>query len=68
MGKTTINENLCKGCGLCIENCPKQIIAFDKERLNIKGFHPAHVIDQEKCIACAICAKMCPDCAIRVEK
>ena len=36
--------------------------------LNAKGYHPAVITDQEKCIACAMCATMCPDCEIKVEK
>jgi Dissimilatory sulfite reductase (desulfoviridin), alpha and beta subunits len=68
MNKVTFLENTCKGCGLCIEACPKKIIEIDKEKINAKGYHPAHCIDLSLCIACAMCATMCPDVAIRVEK
>jgi 2-oxoglutarate ferredoxin oxidoreductase subunit delta len=68
MPKVTIDENLCKGCELCVEACPKNIIALDASRLNAKGYHPAGVTKQEDCIGCAFCATMCPDCAITVEK
>jgi len=68
MAKVTISEITCKGCGLCVSVCPKKIIELDKSRLNPKGYHPAQVIDLEKCIACAMCAMMCPDSAIKVEK
>jgi 2-oxoglutarate ferredoxin oxidoreductase subunit delta len=37
-------------------------------QLNSKGYHPARITDQERCIACAMCATMCPDCVIKVEK
>jgi len=67
-GKATIDENACKGCGLCAEACPKKIIALSKSQLNQNGYHPAEVIDPELCIGCAFCATMCPDCAILVEK
>lgn len=67
MPKVTVNENLCKGCGLCTTACPKKIIVLSG-KLNNKGYHPAHVFDIEKCIACAMCAMMCPDVAITVEK
>ncbi|MCR5340231.1 MAG: 4Fe-4S binding protein, partial [Saccharofermentans sp.] len=40
-GKVTFNENLCKGCGLCVAACPKKILELDKTRLNAKGYHPA---------------------------
>ncbi len=68
MGKITINTDYCKGCGLCVDACPKKIICLDKSRLNDKGYHPAAVIDMEQCIGCASCARMCPDCAITVER
>lgn len=68
MAKTTIDSNVCKSCELCVAACPKHIIALDKEFINEKGYHPARVIDMEKCIGCAACAIMCPDCAIKVER
>jgi len=68
MNKVTFNIDWCKGCGLCVEACPKKIIELDTNLLNKKGFHPAQITDQEKCIACAMCAVMCPDTIIKVEK
>lgn len=68
MNKVTFNEDLCKGCGLCVNVCPKKIIALDHDKLNKKGYHPAGVTDMSKCIACAMCATMCPDVVIKVEK
>ena len=68
MNKVTFNEDLCKGCGLCVSVCPRKIISLDHEKLNKKGYHPAGVIDMSKCIACAMCATMCPDVVIKVEK
>ncbi|MBE6598800.1 MAG: 4Fe-4S dicluster domain-containing protein [Ruminococcaceae bacterium] len=68
MNKITFNTERCKGCGLCIEACPKKILEIAKDVLNAKGYHPARMTDQEKCIACAMCAMMCPDCVIKVEK
>lgn len=65
--KVTIDENVCKGCELCVSVCPKKIILIDLQRLNKKGYNPARVSDMEKCTACATCAVMCPDSAIRVE-
>ena len=43
MVKVTINENLCKGCGLCVRACPKGIIELSKAKINAKGYHPAEV-------------------------
>jgi 2-oxoglutarate ferredoxin oxidoreductase subunit delta len=66
--KVTFNEDICKGCGLCVSVCPVKIISLDKDRLNVKGYTPAVVKDMDKCIACTNCATMCPDCVITVEK
>jgi 2-oxoglutarate ferredoxin oxidoreductase subunit delta len=66
--KTTIDEALCKGCGLCVSVCPKKVILLDEQKLNAKGYTPACVIDMEQCTACAMCAVMCPDSAIKVER
>ncbi len=68
MAKMTVNENICKGCGVCVLACPKKIISLAKERINVKGYHPAQVLEMEKCIGCAMCATMCPDVAIKVER
>ena len=68
MAKVTFNEDICKGCGLCVEVCTKKILKIDEKRLNSKGYNPAVMTDQAACIACAFCAKMCPDCVITVEK
>ncbi len=68
MAKVTFNEDLCKGCGLCVGACTKGLIVLSHEIINAKGYHPAQITDQEKCIACAFCATMCPDCVITVEK
>ena len=68
MVKVTINELICKGCGLCARACPKGVLALAKTKLNAKGYHPAEVIAPEACIGCASCARTCPDVAIRIEK
>ena len=68
MAKVTIKTDLCKGCGLCVEACPKKIIEFDKDAVNIKGYRPVRITNQDACIACAFCAAMCPDCVLKVEK
>ena len=68
MVKVTINELVCKGCGLCVRACPKGVLALSKTKLNAKGYHPAEVQNAADCIGCASCARTCPDVAIRIEK
>lgn len=64
----TFNTELCKGCGLCINFCPKSILAFDKETFNASGVHPVIMTKQEDCVGCQSCAIMCPDAIITIEK
>lgn len=68
MAKVIINPNLCKSCELCINACPKRVLALDKTTINSKGYHPAIAVKPEDCIGCCACAIMCPDCAIIVER
>ena len=68
MAKLTFDTNRCKGCGLCVEACPKGRLAIARDKINQKGHHPAEITDQEKCAGCAFCAMMCPDCVIKVER
>ncbi len=67
-GKVTFQEDLCKGCGLCVNVCPQKIITLDGKKINAKGYHPATVVEMDKCIGCASCALMCPDVVITVER
>lgn len=70
MAKVSFRNDRCKGCGLCVDVCPKKIVMIDKSVLNQKGYHVATVKEEDmvNCIGCAFCATMCPDCVIKVEK
>lgn len=68
MAKVTINKDICKGCGLCVTVCPKQIIILSKSSINDKGYNPAEITDMDECIGCANCAKICPDYVFTVER
>lgn len=63
-----IDQVRCKGCGLCVRNCPKKILALSQTNTNVKGYQTAVVVDISACIACAACARTCPDVAITVQK
>lgn len=68
MPRMTVNEDRCKGCGLCVLFCPQKIIELQTHKLNARGYNPAIVTDMSKCTGCALCATMCPDVAIVVER
>ena len=67
MAHIEVNEELCKGCGLCTVTCPFNLLSLG-EHLNSKGYHPAVQKNAEKCTGCKLCAMMCPDIAITVYK
>ncbi|MCI6502258.1 MAG: 4Fe-4S binding protein [Clostridia bacterium] len=68
MAKVRFETDRCKGCGLCVEACPKHLLVLAQDKLNKKGHAPAEMTDMTKCIGCAFCATMCPDCVITVER
>jgi 2-oxoglutarate ferredoxin oxidoreductase subunit delta len=65
--KIVIDEQLCKGCGLCVIACPHDLIEMSKE-INKLGFLPAVISAEalQRCTACTFCAQVCPDVAIEV--
>jgi 2-oxoglutarate ferredoxin oxidoreductase subunit delta len=63
-GKITIDEELCKSCGFCVEYCPQQVIGL-ADHYNTKGYYPA-VLNSGDCTGCGICALVCPEAAIEV--
>lgn len=67
-GVVHFDEDRCKGCGLCITACPKDLLFLDRSRFNIKGYNPVAIHDEDQCTSCAFCALMCPDVVITVER
>ena len=65
-GVVHIIEERCKGCGFCVEFCPRGVLVMSR-RTNSKGYHPPELIDDSHCINCGLCALLCPDFAIYVE-
>ena len=65
-GRWIIFPELCKGCGLCIETCPEDVLHWSKD-LGAYGT-PTVEVNGAGCIACRTCADHCPDCAIDVDR
>ncbi len=64
-GRVEIITDRCKGCGFCIEFCPKQVLTESKE-FNRKGYHPVYVAHTSECVDCGLCELICPEFAITV--
>jgi len=47
----TVDQDACKGCGVCIKSCPSDAI--------VGSLKQPHSILQEKCIACGTCVDTC---------
>ena len=62
-GTVHIIRSRCKGCGFCIEYCPKQILQVSKD-FNEKGYHYPIVIKEEECVNCKVCEDICPEFSI----
>jgi len=62
-GELCIITDWCKGCGFCIEFCPRDVLATAEE-FNRKGYHPPKVVQAEQCRNCDLCEMICPDFAI----
>ena len=60
-----IIKDECKGCGFCIQFCPKKVLE-ESEEINARGVHPPKIVDEDKCIICSFCTSVCPDFAIFV--
>jgi len=67
-GEIVINENLCKGCGLCVEFCSRGCISMPEDKVSSKGSLLAFFVNPDRCNGCGICGWMCPDFAIEVYK
>ena len=52
-----VKQELCTGCGACIEECPVGAVKMETK--------DQAAIDETKCIRCGVCHDVCPQDAVR---
>lgn len=53
---SSVNHELCSGCGTCEEKCPTGAISLNDDNLA--------EVNESYCIGCSVCAHFCPETAI----
>ncbi len=53
----SIDEEICKGCGVCLKDCPTSAISGEKKS--------PHRIDERVCVQCGVCYEECPFDAVK---
>jgi 2-oxoglutarate ferredoxin oxidoreductase subunit delta len=56
----TVNGKWCKGCGVCVQYCPKKVLEVHHGKISI--------VNLEECIKCGLCEMRCPDYAIYLKE
>ena len=64
-GQVHIDKERCKGCGFCVDFCPRAVLKMSNE-LNHKGYRLPVVDNETRCLACGYCEVICPEFAIKV--
>ena len=58
-----IDQERCKGCGICVEVCQTSVLEISEEQ-NAQGYSFPIVVALDECISCCLCEMLCPDFAI----
>ncbi len=72
-GLPVINTDLCTGCNICVQTCPKQLLQLagisqlvDVRCRNKGKAKEAKDVCKAACIKCKLCEKNCPEGAVQV--
>jgi len=65
MATVVIDVLRCKGCGLCIEVCPRKMLVRAGQ-ISGRGVYPVEAADPASCTGCLQCVLVCPDVAITI--
>lgn len=58
-GTVEIAVDRCKGCDLCVDVCPPNVLVMTTDRINALGFNYPELLPG--CTGCERCADICPD-------
>ena len=64
-GQVYLIPERCKGCEICVQFCPQDVLCISEER-NEKGYLiPMVAVGKEtECVNCEFCTLVCPEFAI----
>jgi len=52
-----IDWEWCKGCGICVELCPRHVLNLDENGKAVWS-------EPDNCVRCGLCELRCPDLAV----
>ena len=56
----SIDQVSCKQCGICIDFCPREVLATDTDG-------KVQAVNPEACTGCLICELLCPELSIIID-
>lgn len=65
-GHVVINTEACKGCDLCIDACPPDVLVMTTHEVNSRGYRFPLLLPG--CTGCKACSQICPDFVFQVYK
>lgn len=60
MPEVTVDNDLCTGCGVCVDECPSEVFELKDDI--------AVAVRPDDCVACRLCEMDCPSEAITIEE
>jgi 2-oxoglutarate ferredoxin oxidoreductase subunit delta len=56
----SVNSAVCKQCGICVNFCPREVLASDENG-------DVNIISPEACTGCLMCELLCPEVCINID-